>query len=72
MTQFTLSQATQNAINIALSQGTGTNNANYVAAYNAIYDDILAHPEVNSGTQYWFSQAGNVNGQGSRPCGRNP
>ena len=30
MTQFTLSKTTQNLINLALSQGPGTSNVNYV------------------------------------------
>ena len=66
MTQVTLQQSTINLINTALDQGTGTNNANYIAAYNAISNDIK-NTGINSGTQYWFSQAGNVNGQAFTP-----
>jgi hypothetical protein len=36
MTTMTLSQSTQDAINVAREQGAGTNNQNYIAAYNAI------------------------------------
>jgi hypothetical protein len=63
MTQFTLSANTQALINAAVADGPGTNNANYLAAYNAIYSDIEANGGVNSGTAYWFSQAGLVNTQ---------
>jgi hypothetical protein len=66
MTQVPLQQTTIDKIDIALNQGPGTNNANYVAAYNAIYRDI-SNTALNSGTQYWFSQAGNVNGQAFTP-----
>ena len=66
MTQFTLSGTTQTAIALALTTP-GTNNANYKAAYNDIYNDIMNNGGVNSGTQYWFSQAGNVNGQAYTP-----
>ncbi|HUB45526.1 MAG TPA: hypothetical protein VMB73_11120, partial [Acetobacteraceae bacterium] len=71
MTQFTLSGTTQAAINLALQNGgnPGTNNANYVVAYQDIYNDILAYnaanptTPINAGTTYWFSEAGNINSQ---------
>ncbi len=66
MTQFALSQNTQNLINLALlpaSQGgsAGSNNINYYNAYSAICADLVAHGGVDPATLYWFSQAGNVN-----------
>jgi len=67
MTSMTLSQSTQSAINVAIQQGPGTNNQNYVAAYNAIYADISAQGGFNSGTVTWFSQAGQINGQQFNP-----
>jgi hypothetical protein len=42
MTTVTLSQSTQNLISVALTQGPGANNQNYVAAYNAIYKSAAA------------------------------
>ncbi len=73
MTQITLSQATQAAINTAVNDGPGANNANYVAAYNAIHGDIQG-TSIDSGTQYWFSLAGSINGQAFTPsaAGRTP
>ena len=62
MTQITLSAATQKAINVAVDDEPGTNNINYIRAYNDIYNDIR-NTGTNLGTQYWFSQAANVNGQ---------
>jgi hypothetical protein len=66
MASVTLSATTQSLINTALTQGAGTNNANYVAAYNAIYDDIK-NSGLNAGIINWFSQAGSVNGYQSNP-----
>jgi hypothetical protein len=66
MTQFLLSPATQNAINTAINDGPGLNNANYVAAYNAIYTNLVSEGGVNAATLYWFSQTGNINGQVSK------
>ena len=66
MASVTLSQNTQNLINTALSQGTGTNNANYIAAYNAIYNDIK-NSDLNTGTLNWFSEAANVDGYQYNP-----
>src|SRR6266581_714481 len=66
MTEVWLSQSTQDKINIALAQGPGANNANYVAAYSAIYNDIK-NTGVNAGTLNWFSMAGDVNGQQYNP-----
>jgi hypothetical protein len=43
MVALTLSQTTQNAINRALSNGTGAGNHNYIAAYQAIAADINAY-----------------------------
>ena len=63
MTTFTLSSATQAAINNALNDGPGTNNANYLAAYNDIYNDLVANGNVNPAVVYWFSQAGGINSQ---------
>src|SRR5262249_42722594 len=63
MTQFSLSQNTQNLINTAISSGPGTNNVNYLNAYNAIYSDLKANGNINPGTLNWFSQAGEVNTQ---------
>jgi hypothetical protein len=62
MTSMTLSQSTQDAINLAL-QTPGTNNQNYVAAYNAISADINSNGGFNSGTTNSFALAGSVNGQ---------
>ncbi|CAE6862303.1 hypothetical protein R75461_08047 [Paraburkholderia nemoris] len=62
MTTFSLSQNTINLINTALSDP-GTNNVNYLNAYNAIYNDIKNQPGVDPGTVNWFSQAGLVNTQ---------
>ena len=39
MTSITLNSATQQAINLALTAGPGTNNENYIAAYNAVAAD---------------------------------
>jgi hypothetical protein len=50
MTSMTLSQSTQNAINLALQDGPGPNNQNYIAAYNAISADINSNGGFNSGT----------------------
>jgi hypothetical protein len=63
MTSMTLSQPTQNAINLALQDGPGPNNQNYVAAYNAISADINSNEGFNTGTTNWFSLAGSVNAQ---------
>ena len=67
MTTMTLSQSTQDAINVARSQGPGTNNQNYIAAYNAISGDISSHGGFDPGTIYWFSLAGSINGQQFNP-----
>jgi hypothetical protein len=67
MTSMTLSQSTQDAINVARTQGPGTNNQNYVAAYNAIFADISSHGGFDPGTTNWFSLAGSVNGQQFTP-----
>jgi hypothetical protein len=40
MTQFNLSAHTTDLINIAIHQGPGQNNINYLNAYNAVYADI--------------------------------
>jgi hypothetical protein len=66
MTSITLTQATQSLIDTALSKAggnPGANNANYIAAYNAILAEIAANGQFNSGTAYWFSQAGAVKSQ---------
>ncbi len=63
MTQFRLSNSTQQAIQAAISDGPGTGNQNRIKAYNAIYSDIQANGGVNKGTANWFSQAANVNTQ---------
>jgi hypothetical protein len=63
MTSMTLSQSTQDAINLAINQGPGVNNQNYVAAYNAIYEDISSSGGFNSGTVNWFSLAATINSQ---------
>src|ERR1035438_2857953 len=63
MTQLTLSQNTQTLINTAVSSGPGTNNVNYLNAYNAIYSDLKANGGINSGTMNFFAQAGEVNTQ---------
>ena len=49
MTQLVLSQNTQNLINTALNGGTGTNNVNYLNAYNAIASDLQANGSVAPG-----------------------
>ena len=67
MTQFTLNQNTQTLINTAVSSGPGTNNINYKNAYNAIYNELVAHGNINAGTLYWFSQAANVNAEATSP-----
>jgi hypothetical protein len=67
MTTMTLSQSTQDAISVARTQGPGTNNQNYVAAYNAISGDISSHGGFDPGTTYWFSLAGSINGQQFNP-----
>jgi hypothetical protein len=59
-TTITLSQNTQNLIQTALTKGHGDNNQNYIAAYQAIYDDIK-NSNLNIGTINWFSRAANVN-----------
>ena len=66
MTNISLSAATQQLINAALNSGPGVNNANYVAAYNAIYNDIK-NTAMNPGTLSWFSMAGSVNGEQWQP-----
>jgi hypothetical protein len=56
-------------INLALEDegNPGANNINYYNAYTAIYNEMVAwnnaHPndQINAGTMYWFSEAGNVN-----------
>ena len=66
MTSITLTQKTQDLVKAALSTASGnpgTNNANYIAAYNAVSAEIAANGNFNSGTSYWFSQAGAVNSQ---------
>src|SRR3954470_9776389 len=63
MTSIILSQATQNAIDLAVTVGPGVNNQNYLAAYNAISNEIKATGSFNSGTLNWFSMAGTVNSQ---------
>jgi hypothetical protein len=67
MTQFTLSPTTQNLIKLALSQGPGTSNTNYLNAYNAVYNDIVANGKVNQGTLLWFQQAGLVDTEAFPP-----
>lgn len=67
MSQFLLSDNTRNLIKIALAEGPGVNNVNYLNAYNAIYNDIKNRPGVDSGTVQWFSQAGLVNTQLFKP-----
>jgi hypothetical protein len=55
MTSITLTQATQSLIDTALSKAggnPGVNNANYIAAYNAISAEIAANGQFNSGTAY--------------------
>jgi hypothetical protein len=52
MTTMTLSQSTQDAISVARSQGPGTNNQNYIAAYNAISGDISSHGGFDPGTAF--------------------
>jgi hypothetical protein len=49
MTQLTLSANTQNLINTAISKGRGTNNVNYLNAYNAIYSDLEANGHIDAG-----------------------
>lgn len=72
MTQFNLSQNTDHLIDIALTSH-GTNNINYLNAYNAISGDIAAYDkanpsdQINSGTVSWFSQASLVNVEQSSP-----
>jgi hypothetical protein len=66
MTSITLSQSTQNAIKTALNSP-GANNSNNIAAYNAISAEIKANGSFNTGTAYWFSQAGAVNSQYYNP-----
>jgi hypothetical protein len=71
MTPFTLSAAVQAAINTAVNTDPGANNVNYLAAYNAIYNDLVAQnargniiaPEVLA----WFQQAPLVNGEQWKP-----
>jgi hypothetical protein len=67
MTSMTLSQTTQDAITNAINNGPGSNNQNYVAAYNAIYNDIAANGEFNGGTLQWFNLAPTVNAQAFQP-----
>src|SRR5947209_823538 len=67
MTQITLNQTTQAAIQKALIEGAGAGHENYVAAYNAIYSDINRNGSFNSGTLNWFSQAAEVNGEAATP-----
>jgi hypothetical protein len=62
MTTYVLGTAAQTAINQALLDGPGVNNANYVGAYNAIYADLVAHGDIDPGVLYWFSQAAGING----------
>jgi hypothetical protein len=63
MTSILLSQSTQEKINLAVAAGPGPNNQNYLAAYNAISNDINVNGGVNPGTSYWFSLAGAINTQ---------
>jgi hypothetical protein len=63
MTSMTLSPDTQQAISNAIALGPGENNLNYWVAYNAVASDLASHRNFNSGTLYWFSQAGAVNRQ---------
>lgn len=61
MTAVALSDATRSLVDIARTQGAGAGNINYLNAYNAVYHDLQANGNVNSGTVYWFSQAGAIN-----------
>ena len=77
MVALTLSQTTQNAINRALSNGTGAGNQNYIAAYQAIAADINAYNanpanasnQINSGTAYWFNGASLLHAQATEVKG---
>jgi hypothetical protein len=62
MTQLVSSPSTQKLIVLALSDP-GAKNINNLNAYNAIYGDLLANGNINSGTLQWFAQAGLVNTQ---------
>lgn len=56
-TSVPLNDSTIDLIKLAL-QSPGTNNINYINAYNAIYGEIEGsgiNSDINSGTQYWFS-----------------
>jgi hypothetical protein len=50
MTQFILGAHTTDLINIAIHQGPGQNNINYLNAYNAVYADIKGRSDIDSGT----------------------
>ena len=67
MTRFVLDQNTVAVIQQALDNGPGTNNINYVNAYNAIWANLIRHGGVNSGTVAWFEQAGAVDAQAFTP-----
>src|SRR5258705_303777 len=60
MNTIELSQTTKGAISRAL-RSPGTNNQNNSDAYNAIYRETRGARGFNSGTVYWFSQAGAIN-----------
>jgi hypothetical protein len=60
MTQLTLDANTQSLINTAIASP-GTNNVNYLNAYNAIYNQLTANGNINPGVVTWFSMAGQVN-----------
>jgi hypothetical protein len=59
---FKLSPGTISAIQAALASP-GVSNANIYAAYTDIYKDIVANGGATAATQYWFSQAAQVNSQ---------
>jgi RTX calcium-binding nonapeptide repeat (4 copies) len=58
-------QSTQYLVNKAITDGHGTNNINYLNAYNAIYNDLVAQNAngntIDSGVLAWFQLAGGVN-----------
>lgn len=74
MTQLAdlLQPNTLDLIESTLSKGTANANIFYHSAYAAIYQDLVtynsAHPGlIDSGTLYWFSQAGDINSSTYRP-----
>jgi hypothetical protein len=66
MASIELNQSTRDKIQYALDNGPGTNNQNYRAAYDAIYNEIN-NAGVDPGTLNWFAQAGMINQHASNP-----